>query len=50
MAVIDIASAQWRFGRLGTLDRVDLKLGPGRPLPTQRRSYRQILPANTQTQ
>ena len=29
LAVIDIASAQWRFGRLGTLDRIDLKLKPG---------------------
>ena len=33
MAVIDIASAQWRFGRLGTLDRVDLNLAPLPLLP-----------------
>ena len=32
LAVIDIASAQWRFGRLGTLDRVDVKLKPGTAL------------------
>ncbi|WP_019832909.1 ABC transporter permease [Sphingomonas sp. PR090111-T3T-6A] len=30
IGVIDIAAAQWRFGRLGKLDRLDLKLA-GRP-------------------
>jgi putative ABC transport system permease protein len=29
LAIIDIAAAQWRFGRLGKLDRVDLKLRQG---------------------
>jgi putative ABC transport system permease protein len=27
VGTMDIAAAQWRFGRLGTLDRIDLKLG-----------------------
>lgn len=27
IGVIDIAAAQWRFGRLGLLDRIDFKLG-----------------------
>ncbi|WP_242146404.1 FtsX-like permease family protein [Sphingomonas sp. BAUL-RG-20F-R05-02] len=29
IAVIDIAAAQWRFGRLGRLDRIDLKRADG---------------------
>src|SRR5829696_7121708 len=48
LAVIDIASAQSRFGRLGTLDRVDLKLEPGTPLPDAKAQLSSILPANTQ--
>ncbi len=28
-ALIDIATAQWRFGRLGELNRLDLRLAPG---------------------
>ncbi len=28
VGMMDIAAAQWRFGRLGTLDRIDLKLVP----------------------
>ncbi|MEN3355190.1 MAG: putative transport system permease protein [Betaproteobacteria bacterium] len=32
LAVMDIASAQWRLGRLGELNRIDLKLEPGTPL------------------
>ena len=34
VAVIDIAEAQWRFGQLGRLQRLDLKLGE---TPTPRR-------------
>ncbi|MET0963263.1 MAG: ABC transporter permease, partial [Noviherbaspirillum sp.] len=29
IAVMDIAAAQWRFGRLGRLSRIELKLEPG---------------------
>jgi putative ABC transport system permease protein len=29
VAVMDIAAAQWRFGQLGRLQRIDLKLVPG---------------------
>lgn len=29
LAVIDIADAQWRFGQLGRLQRIDVKLAPG---------------------
>jgi putative ABC transport system permease protein len=32
LAVMDIASAQWRLGRLGELNRIDLKLEPGTAL------------------
>ena len=48
MVVVDIASAQWRFGRLGTLDRVDLKLKPGTALADAKAQLSPILPANTQ--
>jgi putative ABC transport system permease protein len=29
LAVMDIGAAQWRFGRIGQLSRIDLKLQPG---------------------
>ncbi len=29
IAMVDIAEAQWRFAKLGRLDRIDLKLRPG---------------------
>ncbi|HWW04427.1 ABC transporter permease [Collimonas sp.] len=29
LAVMDIGAAQWRFGRIGKLSRIDLKLQPG---------------------
>src|SRR5215207_7464548 len=48
LAVIDIASAQWRFARLGTLDRVDVKLKPGIALVDAKAQLSSILPANTQ--
>src|SRR5829696_452704 len=48
LAVIDIASAQWRFGRLGTLDRIDVKLKPGIALTDAKAQLSSILPANTQ--
>lgn len=39
LAVMDIGSAQWQFGRLGQLSRIDLKLKPG----IDRVSFRQTL-------
>lgn len=36
LAVMDIGSAQWQFGRLGQLSRIDLKLVPGTNLPAFR--------------
>ena len=42
IGVIDIAAAQWRFGRLGTLDRIDIKLAKG----ASDAGLRAILPAN----
>lgn len=40
IAVIDIATAQWRFDRLGRIDRIDLKRADGAP-----RDLRLALPA-----
>ena len=34
LGVIDIAAAQWRFGQLGRLQRIDLKLAPGAEIVT----------------
>src|SRR5215203_5653356 len=48
LAVIDIASAQWRFARLGTLDRLDVKLKPGTALADAKAQLSPILPTNTQ--
>ncbi len=36
LAVMDIAGAQWQFGRLGQLSRIDLRLAPGARLSTVR--------------
>jgi putative ABC transport system permease protein len=48
IAVVDIASAQWRFGRLGTLDRVDLKLESGITLANAKAKLSPILPGSAQ--
>ncbi len=37
LAVMDIATAQWRFGMLGRLTRIDIKLLPGADVATFRR-------------
>ena len=43
IGTVDIAAAQWRFGRLGTLDRIDLKLDePAQAEP----ALRALLPAD----
>ena len=44
IAVVDIAAAQWRFGRLGRLDRVDLKLREGADPGRARRAIAALLP------
>lgn len=48
IAVVDIAAAQWRFGSLGRLQRVDLKLAPGAALPRVAADLRSRLPAEAQ--
>lgn len=37
LAVMDIATVQWRFGLLGRLTRIDIKLRPGSTIATFRR-------------
>jgi len=44
IAVMDIGAAQWRFGRLGKLSWVDLKLAPG----IDRADFRKSLPTRLQ--
>jgi putative ABC transport system permease protein len=48
IAVIDIAAAQWRFGSLGRLQRVDLKLAPGAGRRQVEAMLRSQLPAEAQ--
>ena len=43
LGVVDIAAAQWRFGRLGRIDRIDLKLGDR---AAAERSLQALLPAD----
>lgn len=43
---IDISAAQWRFDRLGRLDRVDLKLKQGTSLSETRETVAALLPAS----
>jgi len=45
LAVMDVATAQWRLGRLGRLNRIDLKLAPGVELERFKRDLQAILPA-----
>ncbi|WP_206245139.1 FtsX-like permease family protein [Novosphingobium terrae] len=46
LAVIDIAAAQDRFGRLGRLDRIDLKLAPGADTARVRAAMAPMLPGD----
>ena len=48
IAVLDIAAAQWRFGSLGRLQRIDLKIAPGADLGRVEAGLRAILPSNAQ--
>jgi putative ABC transport system permease protein len=43
--IVDIAFVQWRFGRLGELSRIDVRLAPGADPEGVRRRLRGILPA-----
>ena len=46
VAVIDIAAAQWRFARLGRIDRIDLDLAEGTDTTAVRRTLGSLLPAD----
>src|SRR4029077_8420721 len=48
VAVMDIAAAQWRFGSLGRLQRIDLKLAEGADEARLRTAVAAILPANAE--
>ena len=43
-ALTDVATAQWRLGRLGELNRVDLRLAPGIDRDAMRASIAALLP------
>jgi putative ABC transport system permease protein len=45
IGVMDIAAAQWRLGRLGRLNRLDLRLKPGTDIETFQRGLRSLLPS-----
>jgi putative ABC transport system permease protein len=44
-ALTDIATAQWRLGRLGELNRIDLRLAPGVDREAMRERIAALLPA-----
>jgi putative ABC transport system permease protein len=48
IAVMDIGAAQWRFGRIGQLSRIDLKLQPGVNREAFRRALQAELPPHLQ--
>jgi putative ABC transport system permease protein len=48
IGVIDIAAAQWRFGQLGRLQRIDLRLAPGVDRDTAVAALRRLLPADAE--
>ena len=48
IAVMDIAAAQWRFGSLGRLQRIDLKLADGADATRLRNAVAAILPASAE--
>jgi putative ABC transport system permease protein len=47
LGVMDIASAQWIFERLGRLNRIDLRLNPGVDVESFRAGLNRRLPAGT---
>ena len=48
IGVVDIATAQWRFGQLGRLQRIDLKLAPGVNRDRAKAALRAMLPPDAQ--
>lgn len=48
LAVIDIADAQWRFGQIGRLQRIDIKLAPDVDRATVMARIAAMLPADAQ--
>ena len=46
-ALTDIATAQWRLGRLGELNRIDLRLVPGADREAMRATIAALLPPGT---
>ncbi len=46
LAVIDIATAQWRFGRLGRIDRIDLDISDDARPGDVRKALAALLPAS----
>lgn len=46
-ALTDIATAQWRLGRLGELNRIDLRLTPGVDRDAMQREITALLPPGT---
>jgi len=45
LAVMDIATAQWRLARLGSLNRIDVKVTPGTDIDAFKRELQNRLPA-----
>ncbi|MBI1405462.1 MAG: FtsX-like permease family protein [Caulobacter sp.] len=48
IAVMDIAAAQWRFGQIGRLQRIDLKLAEGADRDRTRAAVAALLPAEAE--
>ena len=48
IATVDIAAAQWRFGQLGRLQRIDLKLAAGADPSRVRADLAKVLPADAE--
>ena len=48
IAVVDIAAAQWRFGQLGRLQRIDLKVAPGLDPAVVQAAAARALPAGAE--
>ena len=47
VALTDLATGQWRLGRLGNLNRIDLRLVPGADLNAVRAQIAAVLPAGS---
>ncbi|MGD9597252.1 MAG: FtsX-like permease family protein [Steroidobacteraceae bacterium] len=45
LGIMDIAAAQWLFGRLGVLDRIDVRVAQGASAPSVRAAIAPLLPA-----